>query len=131
MRRRSLRRSHRSNPRFRRYVSRLTLLRSPSGVSSENVVAVSSSGVTGQILRIDVLVFTGGVGEHSSKVRCRAAERLGFLGVAIDSHRNETTNGDGDISMAGATVRTWVITAREDLQIAREARQLLDAGEPL
>ena len=37
---------------------------------------------------LDALVFTGGVGEHSPTVRRRAAERLGFLGVAIDPHRD-------------------------------------------
>ena len=75
---------------------------------------------------VDVLVFTGGVGEHSSTVRRRAAQRLGFLGVAIDIDRNDTVQDDGDITAVGATVRTVVITAREDLQIAREARRLLD-----
>lgn len=74
---------------------------------------------------VDVLAFTGGVGENSAVVRARAAQRLGFLGVAIDRHRNENSQGDSDISDAGAAVRTLVITAREDLQIAREARQLL------
>ncbi len=74
---------------------------------------------------VDVLVFTGGVGEHSSTVRRRAAQRLGFLGVAIDTHRNDAVHDDGDITGAAATVRTVVITAREDLQIAREARRLL------
>ena len=76
---------------------------------------------------IDVLAFTGGVGEHSSTVRQMAAQRLGFLGVAIDSHRNHTVADDSDveISIAEATTRTVVISAREDLQIAREARELL------
>jgi acetate kinase len=74
---------------------------------------------------MDVLVFTGGVGEHSATVRRRAVERLGFLGVAIDIHCNDTVHGDGDITAAGAAVQTVVITAREDLQIAREARRLL------
>ncbi|MGH3792963.1 MAG: acetate/propionate family kinase [Pseudonocardiaceae bacterium] len=74
---------------------------------------------------VDVLVFTGGVGEHSATVRRRAVERLGFLGVAIDIHRNNTVHDDGDITDTTATVRTLVITAREDLQIAREARRLL------
>lgn len=77
---------------------------------------------------VDVLVFTGGVGENSSTIRSRAAERLGFLGVAIDDHRNDTVHDDGDITAGRATVRTVVITAREDLQIAREARSLLGPG---
>lgn len=74
---------------------------------------------------IDVLAFTGGVGEHSATVRRRAAEQLAFLGVSLDMHRNNYVRDDRDIATAGATVRTVVITAREDLEIAREARHLL------
>jgi len=55
----------------------------------------------------------------------RAVQRLGYLGAGIATHLNDTTPGDSDITAAGATVRTVVITAREDLQIAREARALL------
>jgi acetate kinase len=76
---------------------------------------------------LDVLVFTGGVGERSPIVRGRAAQRLGFLGIAIDAQRNSVAREDLDITAAGGTARTLVITAREDLQIAREARQLLHA----
>ncbi len=75
---------------------------------------------------LDVLAFTGGVGERSSTVRRRAAERLGFLGVGVDAHRNDTVDGDGDISSPDASVGTVVVGAREDLQIAREVRQVLE-----
>jgi acetate kinase len=79
---------------------------------------------------VDVLVFTGGVGEHSSTVRRRAVDRLGYLGLAIDIHRNDTVHGDGDITGAGATGQIVVITAREDLQIAGEARRVLGPQQP-
>ena len=75
---------------------------------------------------VDVLAFTGGVGEHSATVRRRTVERLGFLGVTIDTGRNDTAHEDADITAWGGVVQTVVITAREDLQIAREARTLLD-----
>ena len=74
---------------------------------------------------LDVLVFTGGVGEHSSTVRRRAAQGLAFLGLTLDTDRNDRVRDDSDISSPGSTVRTLVITAREDLQIARETRQAL------
>jgi acetate kinase len=79
---------------------------------------------------LDVLAFTGGVGEHSAMVRRLAVSRLAFLGVLIDHRRNDTAHDDCDISAAAATVRILVIAAREDLQIAREARQLLGTAEP-
>lgn len=77
---------------------------------------------------LDVLAFTGGVGEHSPTIRRRATEKLAFLGVTLDGPRNDTVDGDGDLSAAEATVRTVVIAAREDVQIAGETRHLLGAG---
>jgi acetate kinase len=71
---------------------------------------------------LDVLVFTGGVGENSPPVRAAAARRLSWLGVAVDERRNTDCAPDCDITAGGAAVRTVVVAAREDLQIAREAR---------
>ncbi|HEY2506632.1 MAG TPA: acetate/propionate family kinase [Streptosporangiaceae bacterium] len=73
---------------------------------------------------LDALVFTGGVGEHSGEIRAAAAAGLEFLGVGIDPARNDAT-ADAEITAAGAPVRSLVITAREDLEIAREARAVL------
>jgi acetate kinase len=71
-----------------------------------------------------------GVGENSPEVRSRAAGFLGFLGVAVDESRNtldKTERGgeDWEITAGRATVRTFVIAAREDRQIAGEVRGLL------
>jgi acetate kinase len=74
---------------------------------------------------LDALVFTGGIGEHQPPVRAEAAAGLGFLGVAIDQAANDEAAGDTDISAAGSAVRTLVITAREDVEIARQVRTAL------
>jgi acetate kinase len=74
---------------------------------------------------LDALVFTGGIGEHSSAVRAATATGLAFLGVAIDEDGNSGAQGDADISASGSAVRTAVITAREDIEIARQARAVL------
>ena len=74
---------------------------------------------------LDALVFTGGVGERSAPIRAMAAEGLGFLGIGVDASRNEESDVDREISPTGATVRVFVIAAREDLQIAREVRSVL------
>src|SRR5204863_9310657 len=60
--------------------------------------------------RLDVLVFTGGVGEHAPAVRQRAADGLGFLGVRLDAGANAATTADGDITATatGAAARTVV-----------------------
>jgi acetate kinase len=78
---------------------------------------------------LDILVFTGGVGEKSPEIRSRAADGLAFLGVAVSESRNtadkEAHGDDWEVSAPGAKVRTFVITAREDLQIAAEVRSVL------
>jgi acetate kinase len=83
-------------------------------------IAAMSASLAG----IDVLAFTGGVGEHSSVVRALAADGLGFLGIAVGSG-NEMARTDADISHPGSQVRTVVIRAREDLEIAHQVRATL------
>ena len=77
---------------------------------------------------LDALVFTGGVGERAPVVRALAADGLGFLGVALDPARNETGPEDREIGADGAQVRTLVVAAREDVEIAREVRRVLTAS---
>jgi len=67
----------------------------------------------------------GGVGEHASDIRRWAAAGLGFLGVSVDAGRNTSADGDTEITGPGAPVRTFVIAAREDLEIARQVREIL------
>jgi acetate kinase len=74
---------------------------------------------------MDVLAFTGGVGQHAASVRERAAVGLAFMGVELDDALNDAVDGDADISAGGAKVRTLVIEAREDLEIARATRRVL------
>jgi acetate kinase len=76
---------------------------------------------------LDALVFTAGVGENASAIRGAAVEPLGYLGVALDDRRNEAATGDADISAADSPVRTLVISAREDLEIAQEVRAIVGA----
>ena len=74
---------------------------------------------------VDALVFTGGVGEHAPAVRARVAAGLGFLGVELDEQANARATADAEIGAPGAAARTLVVTAREDLEIARQVRGLL------
>jgi acetate kinase len=100
---------------------------------------------------LDVLVFTGGVGENSPVVRSQAAARLGFLGVRLDAGRNEadgyaagdpagghpaagdppagSSAADREIGDPGAPVRSFVIAAREDIEIAGQVRAVLATHE--
>jgi acetate kinase len=73
---------------------------------------------------LDALAFTGGVGEHAPAVRAAAAAGLGFLGVTLDEARNDAAREDAEIGATGAAVRAFVVTAREDLEMARQVRAL-------
>jgi acetate kinase len=75
---------------------------------------------------LDGLVFTGGAGEASSRLRRDTCSRLGFLGVRLDDSRNEGVRGDGPVSPDGTVPAVLVVEAREDLEIARHVRALLD-----
>jgi len=76
---------------------------------------------------LDVLVFTGGVGENSAEIRSRAMHGLGFLGVREDTGPNTAGNGDREIGRPDAPVRSLVISAREDIEIARQVRATLQS----
>jgi acetate kinase len=72
---------------------------------------------------LDVLVFTGGIGEHAAEVRRRVCSQLGWLGVATDAAANA-----GDklrISIAASAVDVLVIPTNEEWMIARHAQRLL------
>jgi acetate kinase len=75
---------------------------------------------------LDALVFTGGVGENSPRVRAAAVAGLEFLGVRLDPAQEAVTS-DADVSGPGP-VRVLVVTAREDVEIARQARAVLATG---
>ena len=68
---------------------------------------------------IDALVFTGGIGEHLGRVRAEVGERLDFLGLELDPASNASAKGDAVLSAPGAPANTVVVTAREDIEIAR------------
>jgi acetate kinase len=75
---------------------------------------------------LDTLVFTGGVGENSPVIRRRATDGFEYLGVTLDSAINSAAGLDAEIGAPGAPVRVFVIRAREDLEISRGVRAVLD-----
>jgi acetate kinase len=89
------------------------------GVYLHRLVALLG-GCAATMQGLDALVFTGGVGEHAPRLRELVAERLGWLGVAVDPD----ASGE-EITAVGAAVRTFVIEAREDLQMAAEVAALI------
>jgi acetate kinase len=72
---------------------------------------------------LDMLVFSGGIGEHSAPVRNRVCNGLGFLGVSIDAAGNQSNAST--LSTKGSKVQIRIVPSQEDLQIARHSRALL------
>jgi acetate kinase len=72
---------------------------------------------------LDALVFAGGIGEHAPAVRARVCEGLGFLGVGLDSARNEA--GASDIGDPASRVAVCVIPTDEEAEIAEAVCRLL------
>jgi acetate kinase len=87
-------------------------------------LAREAAAMTAAAGGIDLLVLTGGIGENAPALRAELADRLAFLGVAVDED-GAGTAGDRDVSTPSAGVRTVVVAAREDLQVAREVESLL------
>lgn len=73
---------------------------------------------------LDVLVFTGGIGENSASMRRRICEGLGFMGVLLDHDRNMnldlSARAAPQIQAYGARVNVLVTETAEQLMIARE-----------
>jgi len=77
---------------------------------------------------LDAISFTGGVGENSAEIRQRTMDGLGFLGIVGDPVADQAGHGDREIGERDAAVRALVISAREDIEIARQVRTALDQG---
>ncbi len=76
---------------------------------------------------IDALVFTAGIGEHSSAVRAAACANRGYLGLKLDDKMNAHPAPDADISAPDSRARVLVIRAQEDWAIARYCQRLISS----
>ena len=72
---------------------------------------------------LDILVFTGGIGENAGQVRSRICAGLEFIGIELDTQRNEK-NAE-IISAAGSSVKVYVIPTDEELVIAETVCRVL------
>ncbi len=78
---------------------------------------------------LDCLVFTAGVGENSASMRARICEGLEFLGVKIDPEKNNVRGKEAIISSDDSKVTVWVIPTNEELMIAQDTRELVNAAK--
>jgi len=69
---------------------------------------------------IDILTFTGGVGENSPEVRAKTCEAFRFLSLELDQAKNAASPPDQDIATPESAVRVLIVHTEEDWEIARE-----------
>lgn len=74
---------------------------------------------------VDLIVFTGGIGENNSRLRRRVCENLTYLGLKFDYEANVATGKDVMISLPDSKVKVAVITTNEELVIAQDTMHIV------
>lgn len=75
---------------------------------------------------IDILVFTGGIGENASTTRWGSASGLEYMGVYLDAERNGALRGkEGEISTDDSRVKVMVVPTNEELMIALDTEKII------
>lgn len=75
---------------------------------------------------VDAIVFGGGIGRKSDRIRAMALEGLECFGVYLDADKNRNPSGGEDISAADSKVRIFVVDTNEEIIVARKAKALLE-----
>lgn len=80
--------------------------------------------------RVDALVFTGGIGEHSAQIRAVMCEGLSCVGLELDQDANSSMLPDAVLSLSQSPGQILVVTSREDVTMAYAAMSCLSAQNP-
>ncbi|HEY7310815.1 MAG TPA: acetate/propionate family kinase [Gemmataceae bacterium] len=74
----------------------------------------------------DAIVFTGGIGENSSRMREAVCANLDWFGIRLDGRKNAAAKGEMAIHAAESRVQLWIMPTNEELVVARQAKTLLE-----
>lgn len=78
---------------------------------------------------VDLIVFTGGIGEHNSRLRRRVLQNFSYLGLKIDDEANKAWGEDAIITAPGSAVKAALVTTNEELVIARDTMHLVQEAQ--
>lgn len=92
-------------------------------------VAKYIGAYTAALNGVDVITFTAGVGENGAETRQAICDYLGYLGVKIDPEKNHQRGGEMCISTPDSKVQVWVIPTNEELMIAQDTAELVNAAK--
>lgn len=73
----------------------------------------------------DVVVFTGGIGENSQRVREQVCRDMQWAGLELDEQANTQASGETRISAAAGRIQAWVVPTNEELVVARQTAELV------
>ena len=76
---------------------------------------------------VDILVFTGGIGENDTIVRAGVCEEMEYLGISIDESKNKGIRGkEADISAENSKVKVLIVPTNEELVIAQDTKLIVE-----
>jgi acetate kinase len=78
--------------------------------------------------RLDAIIYTAGIGEHSPEIRKQSCSGLDNMGIIIDDNKNNSyTNGIKEINSDNSMVKILVVPTNEELRIAQVTKKIIDA----
>jgi acetate kinase len=75
---------------------------------------------------VDVITFSGGIGENAAGIRAAVLENLSFLGVEFDAARNRSVKGEGPVTTDSSRVKAFIVPANEEIIVARETAAVVE-----
>jgi len=79
---------------------------------------------------LDVLTFSGGIGENSAEVRAAVCRDLWAFGIQLDEDRNQAARGEAVVSAGAGAVTVLVLPADEEAVVARATAEVVSSGTP-
>ena len=76
---------------------------------------------------IDAIVFTAGIGENAGSTRKGICNNLAYMGIKIDDEKNKLRGEEIEISTPDSKIKVFVIPTNEELVIARDTMNLVNA----
>ena len=83
-------------------------------------------GFMAELGKVDVIVFTAGVGENAIKTREIVCSGLEHIGLKLDLERNQVRGRNARISTDDSPIKILLITTNEELVIARDSVKILN-----
>lgn len=79
-----------------------------------------------QLNGADAIVFTGGIGENSVRIRTAVCHELEWFDIALDPTQNQAGAAERVVSTPGSRVQVWTVPTNEEIVVARQSKQLLE-----